>query len=74
MPQLRVAADSNAAVYVDGQLLTRKVTRYREQNITADVIPLPQGLVRRLGTSTVDTPRVSPPTNVHSHLLPRLAE
>jgi hypothetical protein len=40
-----VAADSNAAVYVDGQLLTRKVTRFREQNITADVIPLPQDLV-----------------------------
>lgn len=35
---LRFAADSNARIWVNGHLLRRKVTRYHEQHITAEVI------------------------------------
>jgi hypothetical protein len=37
-----VAADSNAAVFVDGKLLSRKLTRYKESFITADRYIVPK--------------------------------
>jgi hypothetical protein len=37
-----VSADSNAALFLNGHLLFRKVTRYQETNITADRVLLPQ--------------------------------
>jgi hypothetical protein len=41
-----VAADSNAALFVNGQMLSRKVTRYREQNTTADRYYIPQSMLQ----------------------------
>ena len=35
---LRLAADSNARVWINGHILRRKVARYHEQHITAEVI------------------------------------
>ena len=35
---LRFAADSNARLWINGQIVRRKVARYREEHITAEVI------------------------------------
>ena len=40
-PTLRIAANSNAALILNGNIITRKVTRFQEQTITADLVPLP---------------------------------
>lgn len=39
---LRISADSNAAIFLNGQLIFRKVTRFDEKHITADMIRLKQ--------------------------------
>ena len=38
---ISLAADSNAALFVNGNLLARKVTRYKESYITSDRFYLP---------------------------------
>ena len=51
-PYIGVAADSNAALFVNGVQLSRKVTRYKETNITYDRVLLPRGLLME-GVNTV---------------------
>jgi len=48
---IRFAADSNARLWVNGVLVRRKVTRYHEERITAEVIEVGHLLVQ--GTNTL---------------------
>ncbi|MBN1845825.1 MAG: hypothetical protein JW810_09095 [Sedimentisphaerales bacterium] len=48
---LRFAADSNARLWINGHIVRRKVARYREENITAEVVQAGQYL--KPGENTV---------------------
>lgn len=50
-PMLRFAADTNAQLWINGHPLRRKVTRYAEENITAENVPAAPWL--KTGKNTV---------------------